>query len=131
MNGNGRIAMFGNAAPAQVLPNSQARSDPEGKTVDRLNIAQHLNRRLFLARAGVSLGSMALGSLLNGDRIRAATGPQTVGDGGLPGLPHFAPKVRRVIYLFQSGAPSQMDLFDYKPALRDKRGIELPPSVRM
>jgi Protein of unknown function (DUF1501) len=49
----------------------------------------------------------------------------------LPGLPHFPPKIKRVIYLFQSGAPSQLDLFDYKPALRDKKGIELPESVRM
>src|SRR5437667_1237606 len=51
--------------------------------------------------------------------------------GGLPGLPHFPPKAKRVIYLFQSGAPSQLDLFDYKPALRNRRGIELPASIRM
>jgi hypothetical protein len=46
------------------------------------------------------------------------------------GLPHFAPKAKRVIYLFQSGAPSQMDLFDYKPALAKLRGSDLPDSVR-
>ena len=51
--------------------------------------------------------------------------------GGLPGLPHFAPKAKRVIYLFQSGAPSQLDLFDYKPALEKRRAIELPDSIRM
>jgi hypothetical protein len=51
--------------------------------------------------------------------------------GGLADLPHFAPKAKRVIYLFQSGAPSQIDLFDYKPALKQKRGIELPNSIRM
>jgi hypothetical protein len=45
-------------------------------------------------------------------------------------LPHFAPKAKRVIYLFQSGAPSQMDLFDYKPRLTDMRGVDLPDSVR-
>src|SRR5262249_43696619 len=50
--------------------------------------------------------------------------------GGLPGLPHFKPKARRVIYLFQSGAPSQMDLFDHKPKLKDLRGKELPDSIR-
>ena len=53
------------------------------------------------------------------------------GSGGLPGLPHFAPRAKRVISLFQSGAPSQIDLFDYKPAIRNRRGIELPDSVRM
>ncbi len=49
---------------------------------------------------------------------------------GLPGLPHFPPKAKRVIYLFQSGAPSQLDLFDYKPRLRDRRGEDLPDSIR-
>src|SRR6266545_1820853 len=51
--------------------------------------------------------------------------------GGLPGLPHFAPKAKRVIYLFQHGAPSQLDLFDYKPSLEKQRGADLPESVRM
>src|SRR6202035_1787254 len=50
---------------------------------------------------------------------------------GLPDLPHFPPKAKRVIYLFQSGAPSQMELFDYKPKLSDYRGAELPDSIRM
>ena len=50
--------------------------------------------------------------------------------GGLPGLPHFPPKAKRVIYLFQHGAPSQLDLFDYKPNLAKLRGTELPDSVR-
>src|SRR5208282_1880639 len=49
---------------------------------------------------------------------------------GLPGLPHFAASAKRVIYLFQSGAPSQIDLFDYKPQLTNMRGGELPDSVR-
>ena len=49
---------------------------------------------------------------------------------GLPGLPHFPPKAKRVIYLFQPGAPSQLDLFDYKPNLAKLRGTELPDSVR-
>jgi hypothetical protein len=93
--------------------------------VDPLQQAQLLNRRLFLKRSGVSLGAMALGALLQRDQARA-------GDtGGLPGLPHFPPKAKRVIYLFQSGAPSQMDLFDPKPDLKEKRGLDLPDSVRM
>jgi len=77
-------------------------------------------RRYFLQRTGVGLGSVALASLL-GDDARAD---------GLPGLPHFAPNAKRVIYLFQSGAPSQMDLFDYKPQLNNMRGVDLPDSVR-
>jgi hypothetical protein len=81
-------------------------------------------RRYFLQRTGLGLGSIALASLL-GDDARAQQGV-----GGLPGLPHFAPKAKRVIYLFQSGAPSQMDLFDHKPQLHNLRGAPLPDSVR-
>src|SRR2546429_8700018 len=93
--------------------------------------AQHLDRRHFLARSGLSLGAMALGSLLGRDAARAAPSAAANGHETSGEMPHFPPKVRRVIYLFQSGAPSQIDLFDYKPALQDKRGIELPDSVRM
>ena len=104
----------------------------------RTSSVQQFNRRLFLQSSGMSLGAIALGSLLDPD-VKAAVVdtspgaspmPRTVG-GGLPELPHFPPKIKRVIYLFQSGAPSQMDLFDHKPHLRDKKGIELPASVRM
>src|SRR5262245_23418785 len=80
-------------------------------------------RRHFFQQAGVGLA--ALWTLLREDGLNAA--PET---GGLPGLPHFKPKARRVIYLFQSGAPSQMDLFDHKPKLKDLRGKELPDSIR-
>src|ERR1700712_3485815 len=59
--------------------------------------------------------------------LRAATG----GPVGLPGLPHFAPRAKRVIYLFQSGGPSQFELFDYKPRLQEFQGTDLPASVRM
>ncbi len=100
--------------------------------MDELKVVQAHNRRLFLARSGVGLGSMALGSLLGRDQARAASpAPSNPVIGNLPGLPHFPAKAKRVIYLFQSGAPSQMDLFDYKPKLQDKRGIDLPDSVRM
>ena len=76
---------------------------------------------------------MALGSLLDRD-VKAAgptrrpdTASATAADGGLPGLPHFPPKAKRVIYLFQSGAPSQLDLFDYKPAIcATRRGSSCP-----
>ena len=98
--------------------------------MDNLKIVARLNRRQFLAQSGLNLGAMALSILLGRDLTRAAS-EQGDSTGGLPGLPHFTPRAKRVIYLFQSGAPSQMDLFDYKPALKEKRGIELPNEVRM
>src|ERR1700720_3342181 len=84
-----------------------------------------MNRRLFLKSAGFNFGSLALGSLLGQGQARAAPKASETD------LSHFPAKAKRVIYLFQSGAPSQMDLFDYKPALQEKRGIELPDSIRM
>ena len=87
-----------------------------------------INRRHFFSQAG--LGMAAAASLLRADSVGVA-GEAGTASGGLPGLPHFQPKVKRVIYLFQSGAPSQMDLFDYKPGLNDLRGAELPASIRM
>src|SRR5712675_1202356 len=80
-----------------------------------------LTRRHFFSRSSKGIGIAALMSLLSED---------ATGAGGLPGLPHFPPKAKRVIYLFQHGAPSQLDLFDYKPALAKLRGTELPDSVR-
>jgi hypothetical protein len=79
-----------------------------------------LSRRAFLAQFGMGLGAVALGDLLS--PARAA--------GGVLASPHFAPRAKRVIYLFQSGGPSQMDLFDYKPMLNQRNGEELPDSVR-
>ena len=99
--------------------------------MDGLSLVQRLNRRQFLARSGFNLGAVALGSLLGNDFLRAGPAGDADQIGGLTGLPHFPPKAKRVIFLFQSGAPSQMDLFDYKPALKEKRGIELPTSIRM
>src|SRR5262245_1332117 len=99
-----------------------------------------LTRRHFFGRSAAGIGVAALASLLHDDLFAAAPprrdepGGSLAGlipAGGLPGLPHFRPKAKRVIYLFQSGAPSQMDLFDYKPRLADLRGTELPASVRM
>jgi hypothetical protein len=87
-----------------------------------------LTRRHFFGRTATGLGVVALASLL-GEQAGAASKGRTAA-GGLAGLPHFPAKAKRVIYLFQSGAPSQMDLFDYKPALKDRRGMELPDSIR-
>ncbi len=80
-----------------------------------MNLAH--NRRQFLNQAGVSLGSMALASL-SGEAALAASAA------------HFAPKAKRIIYLFMHGGPSQLDLFDHKPGLMKMHGQELPPSVR-
>ncbi|MCP4849375.1 MAG: DUF1501 domain-containing protein [Verrucomicrobiaceae bacterium] len=80
-------------------------------------------RRAFLGKSTMGLGSVALGTLLNARGEKAASG------GLHSGLPHFAPKAKRVIYLFQSGGPSQMDLYDYKPHLAEKFGEEVPESI--
>ena len=83
-------------------------------------LAEHqlnINRRYFFGRMGLGMAALA------GLSHREA-------GGALPGLPHFAPKAKRVIYLFQSGAPSQLDLFDHKPELAKRRGEDLPDSIR-
>ena len=88
-------------------------------------------RRAFLKSTGLGLGSLALSSLL-GEKLRAE-GAAAAGSGSLGVLnpPHFAPRAKRVIYLFMSGAPSQIDLYDPKPKLREMSGQLLPESVRM
>jgi hypothetical protein len=86
----------------------------------------NMNRRKFLSRLGIGLGGVALGSLLIPDLFSGEDE-----DAIMAGLPHFAPKAKRVIYLFQNGAPSQLDLFDYKPKLREMQGQDLPASIRM
>src|SRR6476469_2537802 len=84
-----------------------------------------LTRREFFGRTSTGIGTAALATLLGDDLFGAAT------SGALPGVPHFAPKAKRVIYLMQSGAPTHVDLFDYKPGLQRWRGELLPPSVQM
>ena len=85
---------------------------------------QLLTRRSFLGLSSTCLGAAALNSLLNESAIGQNSGAP------LSGMPHFAPKAKRVIYLFQSGGPSQHELWDYKPKLMDMVGNDLPPSVR-
>src|SRR5215212_204688 len=86
-----------------------------------------ITRRHFFSRTSTGIGIAALGSLLTQDGFAAT---ETTGAVGLPGLPHFAPKAKRVVFLHQSGGPSQMDLLDYKPTLDKYAGIELPDTVR-
>lgn len=85
-------------------------------------------RRDFLTKSSLGLGAMALGSLINPvnagnliNSVNGINGPQLG--------PHFAPKAKRVIYLFQSGGPSHMELFDYKPVLQQREGEDIPESV--
>ncbi|GAB5552720.1 MAG: DUF1501 domain-containing protein [Saprospiraceae bacterium] len=86
----------------------------------------HINRRHFLGKLSLGMGSAALGSLLLPDLFKSSGE-----EAALPlGLPHFAPKAKRIIYLFQNGAPSQLESFDYKPKLREMHGMDLPESIR-
>ena len=85
--------------------------------------AAFLTRRQFFSKTAVGIGTAALASLLDRDLL----GSPAIG--GLPGLPHFAPKAKRVIYLLQNGAPPHIDMFDWKPEMEKFRGQELPASV--
>jgi hypothetical protein len=88
---------------------------------------QTLTRRHFFARGAVGLGTAALATLLP---PKAQAGEATSPTGGLPGLPHFAPKAKRAIYLFMNGGPSQMDMWDYKPKMNELFDKDLPDSIR-
>src|SRR5436853_3830021 len=88
-----------------------------------------VTRRQLFGQMASGIGSVALASLLGTERLFAATAPGHVATGGLPGLPHFTPKAKRVIFLFQAGAPSQHELLDYKPKLHALDRTQLPESV--
>lgn len=96
--------------------------------VDPMNPIHSPNesRRSFLNRFGMGLGGLALADLLASDQARA----DASADRGVLGAPHFPPKARRIIYLFMSGGPSHLDLYDYKPLLNKRHGEQLPDSVR-
>ncbi|MEL7500464.1 MAG: DUF1501 domain-containing protein [Planctomycetota bacterium] len=102
------------------------------QTEHQLAAVQRYNRRQFLAGSRLGLGAIALGSLagqsLFGGSVQ--TQEQEPAKNAL-GIPHHAPKAKRVIYMFQSGAPSQFELFDHKPKLNELAKQELPDSVRM
>ena len=83
-----------------------------------------LTRRELLAQAGRGIGSVAVASMLGGASLLAGA------PNGLPNLPHFRPKAKRAIYLFMAGGPSQIDIWDYKPKLREMFDKDLPGSVR-
>lgn len=94
--------------------------------------AHQPTRRHFFHNCGVGVGKIALATLLSSRTARAlATDDFTNSESGptAPHAPHFAPTAKRVIYLFMAGAPSQLDLFDYKPRLKELAGQPIPPSV--
>ena len=87
---------------------------------DPVQLAQ--TRRHFFSRTAKGIGTAALASLLDRD-LEASM--------GLPGMPHHTAKAKRVLFLHQSGGPSQIDLFDYKPQMSKHQGVDLPASIRM
>ena len=87
-------------------------------------LLNHETRRQFFRRGGIGFGAAALNWLLQADSSRAGEAVRPVS------APHFAPRAKRAIYLFMAGAPSQMDLLDYKPKMADWFNRDLPDSVR-
>ena len=86
-----------------------------------------LTRRSFLNASVQGIGAVALSSLLSRDLLAAAS---PAAKGGLPALPHFAPKAKRMICLWQGGGPSHIDLYDHKPKMVDFAGKDIPASIR-
>jgi hypothetical protein len=98
------------------------------------NVNYSMNRRDFLGRFGLGLGGVALMGLLHRDAHAAAPVPAPAPANPFRGIldkPHFAPRAKRIIYLFMAGGPSPLDLFDHKPLLNARNGEDLPESVRM
>src|SRR5260221_5272544 len=96
----------------------------------RAEYAKLVTRRWFFRQCGVGLGWVALASLLGAEQARGATAVRPANPLA-PKQPQFKPKASRVIYLFMGGAPSQLDLFDYKPALAKYNGKPVPQEVVM
>ncbi len=107
---------------------------------DFQEIERQLSRRNFLTKSSMGIGALALGSLLQTDKvwgsIKGSVNPSNAEailasyNKNRMGLPHHLPKAKRIVYLFQSGGPSQLDMFDYKPKLKQMFGKDLPESVR-
>ncbi len=97
---------------------------------DAQQLRRHIERRQFLTRTSLGLGSAALAQLLDPVLGLASSPPRESDSSGILGSPHLPPRAKRVIYLFQSGAPSQLELFDHKPMLEKLHGEQLPDSVR-
>lgn len=112
----------------------------KSNNIDLQGVEKQLSRRNFLTKSSMGIGALALGSLLNADKVLGATKGRMKAEnaesllasynGNRLGLPHHLPKAKRIVYLFQSGGPSQLDMFDYKPKLKNMFGKDLPASVR-
>jgi len=102
---------------------------PHMNDLHRENIARVTRRQLF-GSAASGVGMAALAALMGRGTARGAEGDKTRGEPGLPGLPHFAPRAKRVVVLWQGGGPSHVDLFDPKPRMRELAGKDIPESVR-
>lgn len=117
-----------NEHPGNIQPEDSPVTDPASPLFE---FERNVTRRTFLGRSARGIGHIALASLLpqiaraNNTTHSAAGARRQALD-----LPHFPPTAKRVIYLFQSGGPSHVDLFDYKPVMRDLHGSELPASIR-
>ena len=100
------------------------------------DLNRKLDRRNFLMKTSLGLGALATGSLLSGKVFSAqGTARQTGGTDDLEAqvlgsIPHLVPKAKRIVYLFMSGGPSQLETFDYKPELINRMGQNLPDSIR-
>src|ERR671912_466438 len=90
----------------------------------------HLTRRQLFGLSARGIGIGALASLLGGDGLAAAEQTRDAKTGGLSGLPHYAPRAKRIIFLHQSGGPSQLETFYYKPGLAQYQGTQIPDSIR-
>lgn len=95
---------------------------------------RQLNRRNFLKHTSLGLGALTLGGLLSGNNALLGTpslhpAAAPLSSGGLSGFPNFPAKVKRIVYLFQSGGPSQLDMWDYKPELAKYHGQDVPKSI--
>lgn len=106
------------------------------RTPDFRQLHNQLDRRQFLTKTSLGLGALALGSLLGAERLLGGSpkAPAALSEDTqeaiLNALPHFAPKAKRVVFLFMSGGPSQFETFDYKPKLASMFAQPLPDSVR-
>jgi hypothetical protein len=99
----------------------------QSEPLDDRALLQHATRRHFFGQCGVGVGAIALGSLL-AEESRAAIEPPNLQNPLAPRAPHFAPRAKRVIFLFMAGGPSQLELFDFKPKLQELNGQVVPAS---
>src|SRR5262249_32279603 len=126
--GGGKIvqSIFGQRPPVQT---GGLKIRPTGTRMNTMSLDPlQLTRRSFLGGSALGLGSAALSWLSAPKLLGAAPRAGRGAHGGLKGFPHFAPKAKRVIFLYMSGGPSHLETFDYKPKLADLDGQPMPES---